>query len=126
MTGPALSSLTGAYIISEYHENWRYSQWVILIIATPIAIMTLFMSETFTSRILYLRQKAEGGKPAHQSGDTARFLGKMRTSLIKPLHMMLMEPLVAYLSIYTGFAFAMMFSSFGSYSFVLQTIYDFD
>lgn len=36
------------------------------------------------------------------------------------------KPLVAFTSIYTGFAFAMMFSFFGSYSYVFQVVYHFD
>jgi hypothetical protein len=39
--------------------------------------------------------------------------------------MMFTEPLVAYLSIYTGFAFAMIFSFFGSYSYVFASVYQF-
>lgn len=39
---------------------------------------------------------------------------------------MLTEPLVACLSIYTGFAFAMIFSFFGSYSYVFARVYHFN
>jgi MFS family permease len=124
--GPALGPLTGAYIISEYHNDWRWSMWVVMIIAAPIALMALFMSETASFRILYLRQKKAGKKVAHQSGDTAILLHKLRIAFTRPLHMMFVEPLVAYLSIYTGFAFAMMFSFFGSYSYVFQSIYHFN
>lgn len=124
--GPALGPLTGAYIIAEYDNNWRWSMWVVMIIAAPIALMALFMSETSASRILYLRMKAAGFKPPHQSGDTLLLLRKLRQAFIRPLHMMFVEPLVAYLSLYTGFAFAMMFSFFGSYNYVFQTIYHFN
>jgi hypothetical protein len=124
--GPALGPLTGAYIIDEYDNNWRWSMWVVMIIAAPIAIMALFMSETSASRILYLRMKKAGFKAPHQSGDTLLLLRKLRQAFIRPLHMMFVEPLVAYLSLYTGFAFAMMFSFFGSYNYVFQSIYHFN
>jgi MFS family permease len=124
--GPALGPLTGAYIISEYNNNWRYSMWVIMMIAAPVSLMALFMSETSHPRILYLRQKKSGVKIPHQTGDTLIFLKKLQTAFIRPLHMMFVEPLVAYLSIYTGFAFAMMFSFFGSYNYVFQSVYHFN
>ncbi|KAH8769449.1 putative polyamine transporter 4 [Hyaloscypha sp. PMI_1271] len=95
--GPALGPLMGAYIISEYDNDWRWSMWVIMIVAAPIALAALFIKETSPKRILYLRQKKHG-----------------------------IKPLVAYLSIYTGFAFAMMFSFFGSYNYVFQSIYEFN
>lgn len=40
--------------------------------------------------------------------------------------MMFFEPLVALLSIYTGFAFAMLFSFFASYNFVFLVVYHFN
>lgn len=123
--GPALGPLTGAYIIDQYHNNWRYSMWVILIIASPIAIMSCFMKETSGPRIMYLRSKHAGLTAAHIEGDTLILLHKLHNSFLRPLHMMFAEPLVALLSIYTGFAFAMMFSFFGSYNYVFISVYHF-
>ncbi|KAL2061172.1 hypothetical protein VTL71DRAFT_7445 [Oculimacula yallundae] len=123
--GPALGPLIGAYIIDEYNNNWRYSQWVVLFIAAPIFLISLGMQETMKSRILYLRAKKLTGKAPHQEGDTHLLLSKIGAGLIRPFHMMFVEPLVAFLSIYTGFSFAMMFSFFGSYNYVFQSIYHF-
>lgn len=123
--GPSLGPLIGAYIISEYHD-WRFSMWVVLFIAAPIAVASVFMQETLESRILYLREKKRGSKVEHQSGDTRLLVRKLAKAFTVPLHMMLIEPLVALLSIYTGFAFAMMFSFFGSYNYVFQSVYHFN
>jgi MFS family permease len=89
--GPTLGPLIGAYIINQYHNNWRYSMWVIMMIAAPVAIMALFMSETSHSRILYLRSKKQGVKVPRQTGDTRLLLRKLRTGFIRPLHMMTIE-----------------------------------
>jgi hypothetical protein len=40
--------------------------------------------------------------------------------------MLFTEPLVFYLSIYTAFGFAMLFSFFGSYPLVFMEVYHFD
>jgi len=124
--GPALGPLTGAYIIAEYHNDWRFSMWIILIIAAPIGVASCFMSETSKNRILYLRELKRTGKASYQRGDKRLLLRKLRQNFTRPLHMMFVEPLVASLSLYTGFAFAMMFSFFGSYNFVFQSVYNFD
>jgi MFS family permease len=89
--GPALGPLTGAYIISEYDNDWRWSMWVIMIVATPIALAALFMQETSPKRVLYLRQKKLGIKAPHQTGDTRILLRKLRQAFFRPLHMMLIE-----------------------------------
>ena len=124
--GTSLGPLVGAYIISEYNDDWRWSIWAVMITAAPIAVMALFMSETAAFRILYLRQKKPGQKIAHQSGDTAILLRKLRIAFTKPIHLVISEPLVAFTSLYTGFAFAMMFSFFSSYDYVFKSVYGFD
>ena len=116
-----------------------------MMIAAPVALMALFMSETLPSRVLYLRQKKEGIEIRRQNDNTRLLLRKLQTACVRSFHMMFMEvgvivtnpidfyqaepskqPLVACLSIYTAFAFAMMFSFFGSYNFVFQSVYHFD
>lgn len=124
--GPALGPLTGAYIISEYNDNWRWSMWVVMIIGAPIFVISLFMKETSKTRILRLREKKVGGKIPHQEGDTRLLLQNLKQGFVRPIHMMFIEPLVGFLSIYTGFSFAMMFSFFGSYSYVFQIVYHFN
>ncbi|KAH7327396.1 putative polyamine transporter 4 [Rhexocercosporidium sp. MPI-PUGE-AT-0058] len=124
--GPALGPLIGAYIIDQYNNNWRYSQWVVLFIAAPVFLISLSMQETMKSRILYLRAKKVTGKAPHREGDTHLLLHKVAAGLTRPFHMMFVEPLVAFLSIYTGFSFAMMFSFFGSYNYVFQSVYGFN
>jgi MFS family permease len=89
--GSSLGPLTGAYIISEYNNNWRLSMWVVIIVAAPIALGALFMKETSKKRILYLRQKQLGIKIPHQTGDTRILLRKLRQAFFRPLHMMLIE-----------------------------------
>lgn len=89
--GPSLGPLIGAYIITEYNENWRFSLWVIMFIAAPILVASLFMQETYKSRILYLRHKARGEKIPHKTGDTRLLLRKLRTAFLRPINMMLFE-----------------------------------
>jgi MFS family permease len=89
--GPALGPLIGAYMIAEYDNDWRYSMWVMMIVAAPITLAALFMKETSKMRILYLRQKKLGIKVPHQAGDTHLLLRKLRQAFLRPLHMMLIE-----------------------------------
>lgn len=65
--------------------------WVVLFIAAPIAVASVFMQETLESRILYLREKKRGSKVEHQSGDTRLLVRKLAKAFTVPLHMMLIE-----------------------------------
>lgn len=125
--GPCLGPLVGAYVISANNYDWRWSLWIVMIIATPVAIVSVFMHETSKSRIMYSRAKETmEGKIPHRKGDTRLYVRKLRQALIRPFQMMLFEPLVALLSIYTGFAFAMLFSFFASYNYIFLIIYHFN
>ncbi|RKF64426.1 Polyamine transporter 4 [Erysiphe neolycopersici] len=124
--GPCLGPLIGAVIIKNRNYNWRWSMWIVLLIAIPVAIASLFLKETSKSRILYKKARLTVEKEVHKKGDMRLFLRKLRQALFRPCHMMLFEPLVALLSIYTAFAFAMLFSFFASYNFVFLIVYHFD
>ena len=98
--GTAMGPLAGAYIISEYDNDWRYSMWVMMMIAAPLAVASLFLKETSPSRILYLRQKKLGLKVPHQAGDSLILLRKLGEGFLRPLHMVLVEVgLLEYLEI---------------------------
>jgi MFS family permease len=137
--GPTLGPLIGAYIIAQYDNDWKWSIWVILVLCAPISISLLFMRETSRSRIIYL--KSSRTREVTQGGFTTRQIG---IAMLRPLHMILFEvrqfdsdepivdltsatkPLAFFLSLYTGFNFAMIFSFFGSYPFVYSRVYEFD
>ncbi|KAI9825796.1 MAG: hypothetical protein M1832_000736 [Thelocarpon impressellum] len=123
--GPALGPLTGAYVIAEYDDNWRFSQWVILMIGAPILFASLFLKETSKAQILLARGKKTGtAVPVPNAAAVLR--RSLIVALGRPLRMMFTEPLVGYLSLYTGFAFAMMFSYFGSFPYVFRKVYGFN
>ena len=88
--GPVLGPLIGAYIIGEYHE-WRLALWVQMMIAAPVSIMALFISETSYSRIQYLHNKQQGVIASHQANVKGLLLRKLRTAITRPLHMMFVE-----------------------------------
>lgn len=103
--------------------------WVLLMIGAPITIATLFMKETSKEQILLARSKARGDqhihRPPHRA--TTSILGeKVKIACTRPVKMLLTEPMVGYLSLYTGFSFAMVFSFLTSVPYVFESVYDFE
>lgn len=124
--GTTLGVLTGAYCIDEYNGDWRYSMWVIIMIGAPVMVASFFLNETSKEHIITARLKKRGTPiPAHPHPMRQLRIG-LSSALIRPVHMMFAEPLVGCLSLYTGFAFAMIFSFFASYSYVFIEVYSFD
>lgn len=83
----------GAYIVNDFDNgsDWRYSQWVLFIIAAPIVIAVPFMKETSKMRILFLRNKKRGIKVPTQKTSARVVLQKLYTAGRRPIDMMILE-----------------------------------
>lgn len=121
-----LGYIAGAYIIAGQNNDWRWSAWIVLIVGAPLFVLAFFLSETSKQHILERRHRNSGKYTRSNANATELFLKELRTAVVRPLHMMFTEPIVAYVSIYTGFTFAMIFSFFGSYSYVFAVVYHFN
>jgi hypothetical protein len=108
-------------MISGHGNDWRWSLYIVLFLCGPLIIMTLFTKETFKQQILL--SKSLQPKPRF---DLGVFMKKVGIALIRPLHMLVTEPLTAFMAIYTGFSFAMMFAFLGSFTYVYTTVYHFN
>ncbi|KAF7589403.1 hypothetical protein BBP40_004306 [Aspergillus hancockii] len=119
--GPSFGPLAGAYILYNHDNNWRWTQYLLLMIGAPILLGTVLMRETSKDRILQQTgQKAIGGS------SQATSLGKtLQLALVRPVKMLFTETVVLSLALYTAFAYAMVFSYFGSASYVLRVDYGF-
>ncbi|KAI9692726.1 MAG: hypothetical protein M1820_009431 [Bogoriella megaspora] len=123
--GPALGPIIGGFVAQ--YENWRWTQWVILFAGVPIFLATFTISETY-QKIIVKRLAKKQGKPdpilEPKGGAWLKIM--VTVTLLRPLHMLFTEPIVAALSIYTAFAFAVLFSFFAAFPVVFGGIYSFD
>ena len=87
--GPTLGPLIGAFVIAEYHNDWKYAIWVDIIILAPVGLAIVLMQETSKSRILYLRAKRRGSRLHEDSKSVV--LKKLGKTMLKPLHMCIFE-----------------------------------
>ncbi|KAF4783414.1 major facilitator superfamily transporter [Colletotrichum scovillei] len=117
--GPTLGPLAGAYIIHDRDNDWRWTQYVLLMVGAPIWVGAMLMKETSKAWIL---RKESGEEPI----TFARLGSIVRIAVMRPTKMLLTEVIVSSLAIYTAFAYAMIFSYFGSCSYVLQKYYGFN
>ncbi|KAK1676884.1 major facilitator superfamily domain-containing protein [Colletotrichum godetiae] len=117
--GPTLGPLAGAYTLNDRDNNWRWTQYVLLMVGAPIWVGAMLMKETSKAWIL---RKESGEEPI----TLVRLGSIVRTAVMRPTKMLLTEVIVSSLAIYTAFAYAMIFSYFGSCSYVLQKYYGFN
>ncbi|UKZ78297.1 hypothetical protein TrVFT333_006033 [Trichoderma virens FT-333] len=118
--GPSLGPLVGAYIMDEYHGDWRWTQWVVALIGAPIWILILFMKETSDSRV---RATAKHSGPF----STVRLaLSMLKAAVFRSMAMLTTEAIAFSLTLYTGYAYAVVFSYFASATYVYTLDYGFD
>lgn len=113
--------------VAQY-KTWRWTQWSVLFLTLPIYIFILPTSETYKKIILTRRAKRLNLPSPPSLGPSAgwpkvKFL--LTITLLRPLHMLLTEPIVGVYSLYTAFNFSILFAFFAAYPFVFQGVYGF-
>ena len=93
-------------------------------------VFTLVMSETYKKTILTRRIKrrnTEKGNAAPTGPSASALLRSLLTAtLIRPVHMLVTEPIVALLSLYTAFAFGILFAFIAAFPVVFEGVYGFN
>lgn len=107
--------------------NWRWTQYVTLMVALAAFLLGVGMPETYNRSLLRRRAARLNLAPPNllsaQSGVTLKDMSHV--TFITPLKMLFTEPIVAILSIYLAFNFAVLFQWFIAVPAVLHLVYDF-
>jgi MFS family permease len=124
--GTAIGPVVGGF--ATQHKGWRWTQWSMLFIGVATYLLSLTMQETYKKTILEKRAKRLGIAPPKRmlpSGWPAvKFL--LIVTLFRPIHMLLFEPIVMFLSLYSAFTFGVLFAFLPAFPFVFEGIYGFD
>ena len=118
--GPAMGPLVGAYVMNEYNGNWRWTQWTIALIGAPIWVLALFMKETSNVRV------ERGAKYSGRFGGVQFALSTLKAAVLRSMALLISEPIALSLTLFTGYAYAMVFSFFASAIYVYSLDYAFN
>ncbi|KAL1881044.1 hypothetical protein Plec18167_003586 [Paecilomyces lecythidis] len=118
--GPSMGPLAGAYVMHEHGGDWRWTQWTVALIGAPIWILILFMKETSDFRIQY------EVKHSGRFGIVRLALSTLKAAVLRSMTMLTTEAIAFSLTLYTGYAYAVIFSFFASATYVYSIDYDFN
>ncbi|KAK6336528.1 hypothetical protein TWF696_002078 [Orbilia brochopaga] len=123
--GSSLGPVFGGLI--SYHRTWRWTMWLILLIGGPLYLWFIpFMKESYKPVILKKRA-IKRGLPLPPQPKGAEALKKVLTiTLLRPIHMLVTEPIVIALSLYTAFTFGVLFLFFAAIPYSFRRQYNFD
>lgn len=121
--GPVISPIMAGFAC-EY-ENWRWSQWILLLASGLIYPCILLMPETHKGVILRKRAIKRNIKlKEFTKEDQKEFLKITLTiTVFRPLKMLVVEPIVLVFSIYVAFIFAVLFAFFEAYPVIYRGVY---
>lgn len=103
-----LAPLVLGYIVSA--ENWRWTQYITLIIAVPAYLLGIGVPETYPREILRSRARLGGYAINLAKAESGVSFGEMaETTLVNPLIMAVSEPVVILVTLYLSLNFAVLF-----------------
>ena len=130
--GPCMAPVVGAYI-GHSGMNWRWAEWVTLCISGGIlAIMVLFLPETYPPLILTWKARAlrvETGDSNHKSQlelSSTGIVARLKQALSRPFVMLFTEPIIVLFTMYLTLVYSVLFSFFDGAPFIFGGIYDFN
>ncbi|KAI1120052.1 major facilitator superfamily domain-containing protein [Nemania abortiva] len=121
--GPGFGPVLGVFIVDRM--GWRWTQFTLVFFSVFSLIWALVGNESYHHVIQRRRMKQLGIKPP----DSPPLLDTLRefltVGLLRPLHMMVTEPIVGFLSLYVAFVFGVLFNFFGAFPYIFETVYGF-
>ncbi|PNS21649.1 hypothetical protein CAC42_1503 [Sphaceloma murrayae] len=121
--GPGLGPVLGVFLVDG--KDWRWTQFTLAIFAAFCVFFLPYPGESYHPVLIRRRMKALGMEPPPRPPATELTKRFLMVGLLRPLTMMFLEPVVAYLCLYIACTFGTLFMFFGAFFYVFQTTYDF-
>lgn len=130
LSGPVLGPIVGGFVAENKVSlkphtigGLRWVMWVNLFFAATAFIPLYIMPETYKPIIMRKRLKKRNLK-IKQTMPLGQFIvAILFITLLKPMEMLVVEPIVLVFSIYTAFVFAVLFGFFEAYPVIFRGIY---
>lgn len=119
------SPTIGGFVVEK--KGWQWTQWTLLFFVAASMVFSVGMKETYKKTLLERRAKRQGitlQKTGPQGVEALKFL--LTVTLLRPLRMLVIEPIVAFFSLYVAFNIGVVFGFFDAFPIVFAEVYHFD
>ena len=111
----------GGYLVDG--KGWRWTMWIVIIFGAALLVPLAMLDESYKTVILKRRALACGQALPPKPDPKTALKTIFTITLARPTHMLLKEPIVQAVALYSSFAFAVLFGFFEAYPFVFQREY---
>lgn len=122
--GPVIGPIVGSF--AAEHKGWKWTQWVTLMFCGAILPFVFLCPETYKPAILKARAKKRGVKLIKTKVDAQLLKTIVQVNLVRPMEMLVVEPIVLATSMYTAFVFAVLFGFFEAFPIIFRGVYEMD
>ena len=119
------SPTIGGFVVER--KGWQWTQWTLLFFVAASMLFSVGMQETYKKTLLQRRAKRQGvtlQKTGPQGVEALKFL--LTVTLLRPLRMLVTEPIVAFFSLYVASNVGVVFGFFEAFPIVFAGVYHFD
>ncbi|KAJ0426775.1 major facilitator superfamily domain-containing protein [Aspergillus carlsbadensis] len=114
--GPVIAPTVGGFICQ--YITWRWTFWLVLIMSSVCYIpLIALVPETYAPKLLTDKRRRITGSAA---GDQPPLRSLLRTTLTRPLNILLTEPILFLLSLYMAFVFGILYLDFTAYPIIYR------
>ncbi|KAH8691448.1 major facilitator superfamily domain-containing protein [Talaromyces proteolyticus] len=121
--GPGLGPVIGSFVVTR--KDWRWTQWTVLFFAAFSLLLTLAASETFHPILKRRLARKRGQEFTQQPPLATRLRHFAVVALVRPIQMLLLEPIVSLLCLYVACEFGTLFSFFAAVPYTFGVVYGF-
>ncbi|KIJ54461.1 hypothetical protein M422DRAFT_73490 [Sphaerobolus stellatus SS14] len=124
--GPCIGPLLGGFIGEG--AGWRWIYWVLFIFLAFCVVLTLFIPETLAPILLRRKAAALRKKTGDEKYRSLQELERIPTSevlkisLLRPLIMMVSEPIILFMSFYLSFIYGLLYLLFFAFPIAFSEI----
>lgn len=119
--GPSIGPVVGGYLVDA--KGWRWTMWIVLMMAGALLVPLYILEESYKPVILKRRALARGQELPPKPDPKTALKMIFTITLARPTVMLVKEPIVQAVALYSSFAFAVLFGFFEAYPFVFQREY---
>ncbi|RYP23203.1 hypothetical protein DL767_008886 [Monosporascus sp. MG133] len=119
--GSAIGPAIGVALLTKL--AWRWTQYSVALLSLFNLVLAKLSSDTYHQRLLRRRYIRLGLEVAQLPTPAALFRGLIELTILRPMLMLVTEPLVGLLSLYVASMFAIPFALFSGLFWVFQTDY---
>ncbi|CEJ80699.1 hypothetical protein VHEMI00869 [[Torrubiella] hemipterigena] len=121
--GPGIAPVIGAY--ASNRQGWRWTQWTMLFFSLFCIGLIVFTRECFHPIIKRRLAKQRGQEVPPSPPLLARLRQFAVVGLVRPLDMMVAEPISTFTCLYVAVNFGVLFSLFAAVPFIFKMVYNF-